>query len=197
MKVNTMNGEAFAAALLSGDMSRRNTALKMLYTSPLVKASIRQWSKQYNVFKTSPEDVLQEGIILLDDLVRRGKFRVESKPETFLLGICRNLIRDHKKKVDRVDLKENFSDADLDSGESAGDALEMIALNDEEEQRDHLLRKAMAALTDKCREALRLYYLEQKSMAQVAADRGLANAEQAKKAVARCRQSLKDNLGLG
>ena len=196
MKIVTMNGKEFSAAITSGDINRRNAALKLLYKSPVINGTIRTWVNQYNIVKMAPDDILQEGIILLDALVREGKFREESKPETFLLGICRNLIRDNKKKVDRIQLKETFTDAEMDSGETASDALELVELQEEEESRDQLLRKAMAALTENCREALKSYYLDQKSMAQVADDRGLANAKQAKKAVDRCRQSLREKLGI-
>jgi RNA polymerase sigma factor (sigma-70 family) len=190
-----MNGSEFNEAILSGDATRRNAALKMLYKSQIVQGTLRQWAGQFNLFKMEPEDILQEGIILLDNLVREGRFRGASKPETFLLGICYNIIRDHKKKVDRVELKESFSDADLYRPETLADALELKELSAEEADRDDRLRAAMAELTEKCREALRLYYLEQKSMAQVAVERGLANANQAKKAVDRCRQSLRDAAG--
>ncbi len=191
-----MTGKEFADAILSGDMNRRNLAIKTLYKSTSVRGAIYNWVKQYNLVKMTPEDVLQEGVILLDALVREGKFREESKPETFLLGICKNLIRDSRKKVDRIQLKETFTDSEMDSGETASDTMEMIELQAEEETRDQALRKAIAALTEGCREVLRLYYLEQKNMAQVAEDRGLANANQAKKAVDRCRQSLREKLGI-
>lgn len=149
----------------------------------------------YNLHDKTPDDVLQEAIILLDDLIRSGRFRAESKVETFLLGICKNLMRDSAKKVKRVIFKESIPEDALRSEDALADHMEMVELKEQESNRDHALTEVMKKLTDKCREALRLYYFEQKTMVEVALARQLANAEQAKKAVFRCRESLKDLIG--
>lgn len=190
-----MNPADLIAALQSTDQNRRNQAFKILYKSPVVNGKIRDWAKMYNLRDKTPDDVLQEAIILLDDLIRSGRFRVESRVETFLLGICKNLIRDSSKKVTRVVFKETIPEEALKSEDHLADCMEMTELHEQEQRRDNALTEVMKKLTDKCREALRLYYFEQKSMVEVAAARQLANAEQAKKAVFRCRESLKELLG--
>ena len=65
---------------------------------------------------------------------------------------------------------------------------------EEEEQKEQALRQAMNGLTDKCREALKKYYFENKNMDTIAQEAQLANREQAKKAVHRCRESLRSLL---
>lgn len=194
MKTVQMSQPDLTAALLGTDPLRRNQAFKTLYMSPVINGKIRDWAKMYNLRDKSPDDVLQEGVILLDELIRSGRFRGESKVETFLLGICKNLIRDSVKKVNRVVLKDSFTDAALHSEDDLADHLELSEQTQAEQRRDTALREAMRQLTDKCREALRLYYFEQKSMAEIALARALANAEQAKKAVFRCRESLRGLL---
>lgn len=191
MKTVQMSPPDLTAALTGTDPQRRNQAFKTLYMSPVVNGKIRDWAKMYNLRDKMPDDVLQEGIILLDELIRSGRFRGESRVETFLLGICKNLIRDSVKKVNRVVLKDAFTDAALYSEDELADYLELSELTQAEQRRDNALLEAMSRLTDKCREALRLYYFEQKSMAEIALARALANAEQAKKAVFRCRESLR------
>ncbi len=190
-----MNPADLIAALQSTDQNRRNQAFKILYKSPVVNGKIRDWAKMYNLRDKTPDDVLQEAIILLDDLIRSGRFRAESRVETFLFGICKNLIRDSSKKVTRVVFKETIPEEALKSEDHLADCMEMTELQEQEQRRDNALTEVMKKLTDKCREALRLYYFEQKSMVEVAAARQLANAEQAKKAVFRCRESLKELLG--
>lgn len=177
------------------DQNRRNQAFKILYKSPVVHGKIRDWAKMYNLRDKTPDDVLQEGIILFDELIRSGRFRGESKVETYLLGICKNLIRDSAKKVTRVVFKEIISEEAHLSEDQLADFMEMIELREHEQRRDNALLEVMKKLTDKCREALRLYYFEQKSMLEVALSRQLANAEQAKKAVFRCRESLRELIG--
>lgn len=182
-------------ALMDTDQNRRNQAFKILYKSPVVHGKIRDWAKMYNLRDKTPDDVLQEGIILFDELIRSGRFRGESKVETYLLGICKNLIRDSAKKVTRVVFKEIISEEAHLSEDQLADFMEMIELREHEQRRDNALLEVMKKLTDKCREALRLYYFEQKSMLEVALSRQLANAEQAKKAVFRCRESLRELIG--
>jgi RNA polymerase sigma factor (sigma-70 family) len=191
MKTVQMSPPDLTAALLGTDPQRRNQAFKTLYMSPVINGKIRDWAKMYNLRDKTSDDVLQEGVILLDELIRTGRFRGDSRVETFLLGICKNLIRDSVKKVNRVVLKDSFNDAALSSEDDVADHLELSELTQAEQRRDNALQEAMRQLTDKCREALSLYYFEQKTMAQVAEARNLANAEQAKKAVFRCRESLR------
>lgn len=187
-----MSPPDLAAALLSTDTARRNQAFKQLYISPVVNGKIRDWAKMYNLRDKTPDDVLQEGIILLDEMVRTGRFRGESKVETFLLGICKNLIRDSVKKVNRIVFKDNLPETTPLSEDELADHLELSELTEAEQRRDRALQETLGQLTEKCQEALRLYYFEQKSMIEVAEARNLANAEQAKKAVHRCRESLRE-----
>lgn len=192
MKIVQLNPGETAESILSTDPRKRNQAFKALYMSPVVAGKVRDWAKTYNLSGKTPDDVIQEGIILLDELARNGRFRGESKAETFLLGICKNLIRDSAKKVKRVVFKESLSDADLNSEDSVADHMVLEELEDAGQRRDQALQEALGQLTDKCRDALKLYYFENKSMADVAASRGLANPDQAKKAVFRCRESLRE-----
>lgn len=195
MKVASLNTPAPNEDFLSADPVRRNRAFASLYRSPVVNGKIREWAKVYNLRDKEPDDVLQEGIILLDEMLRSGRFRAESRVDTFLLGICKNLMRDGLKKVNRILLKDTLPDSALHSADELADYLVLAELTDAERQRDQALREAMSRLTDKCQEALRLYYFEQMTMQQVAEARQLANADQAKKAVFRCRESLRELIG--
>lgn len=195
MKVVALNPDNLSADFLSTDPNRRNRAFAALYKSPVVNGKIRDWAKVYNLRDKEPDDVLQEAIILLDEMLRSGRFRAESRVETFLLGICKNLMRDGLKKVNRIVLKDTIPDAAMHSADELADYMVLSELSAAEQNRDTALRDAMTKLTDKCQEALRLYYFEQKTMQQVAEARQLANADQAKKAVFRCRESLKELIG--
>jgi len=192
MKVVAMTPDNLKADLLSTDPARRNRAFATLYKSPVVNGKIRDWAKMYHLRDKEPDDVLQEAIILLDEMLRSGRFRAESRIETFLLGICKNLMRDSAKKVNRIVLKDNVPETAFHSADELADYLVMSELSAAEQNRDRALHDSMKKLTEKCQEALRLYYFEQKTMQQVAEARQLASADQAKKAVFRCRQSLKE-----
>jgi RNA polymerase sigma factor (sigma-70 family) len=195
MTAAAFNPDHLSADFLSTDPLRRNRAFAALYKSPVVNGKIRDWAKVYNLHDKEPDDVLQEAIILLDEMLRSGRFRAESRVETFLLGICKNLIRGSLKKVNRIVLKDAVPDTAMHSADELADYMVLSELSAAEQNRDVALRDAMSKLTEKCQEALRLYYFEQKTMQQVAEHRQLANADQAKKAVFRCRESLKELIG--
>ena len=192
MDIFELNPDNLQSGILSSDPAKRNQAFRLLYESRQVKAKIREWADFYGLKGMANSDVLQEAIILLDKTVREGKFKGESRVETFLLGICKNIIRDGSKKASKVILADSFSDNLTDEGDIADNNLMLMEQSDTEMRRDDALKKAMSQLTEKCQENLRLYYFDNQAMAAVAAARGLANAEQAKKAVSRCRQSLRE-----
>ena len=177
--------------ILSQNTKERNAVFRNLYLNPMINAKVKSWAKTYNLTQSDPDDILQEAIVLLDEKVRSGAFRGNSKVTTFLLGICHNMIRDRVKRVNRVVLKGEFLDAEQLTEAEFFDHMELSEETEWERQRDQTLRKLLQDLDDKCREALKNYYFLRMTMGQIAEKRGLKNAVQAKKAVHRCRQKLR------
>ena len=60
-----------------------------------------------------------------------------------------------------------------------------------EKERNQLLRNLINQMDDKCRKSITTFYLLEKSMQDVADERGLANTTQARKALDRCRKKLR------
>ncbi|MEZ4942433.1 MAG: hypothetical protein R3D58_16285 [Saprospiraceae bacterium] len=85
-----------AQAIRSGDAPQ--PGVKQATSESGGERQTAEWANTYNLRNQDPDDVLQEALILLDKLVCEGGFRAESKVETFLLGICRNMIRDTKRQ---------------------------------------------------------------------------------------------------
>lgn len=177
--------------LLSDDPRQRNRALRALYDHPTVRPKVASWLQQYDRVRLQADDIIQEAIILLFDMILEGRFREESKLVTFLLGICRNLIRNNGKKVNRIDLVSELPDHSTEWDDSADQAIVLAEATVAENQRDDLLRKAIGQLKDNCQETLTLFYYKEYSMARIAEIRGLKNANQAKKLADRCRQYLR------
>lgn len=179
------------AALLSSDDNERNNALKILYMDKAINAKINEWSRACNLKSKEPDDILQEGVIILDRKVRDGSFRGESNVKTYLLGICKRLIWDSVKKKEILDFQE-----DLGTGPNTPsyDHFNDLEQSNEEKTRDNALHEIIDQLGGNCPEALKSYYFEGMKMAQVALKIGLKNDKQAKKAVSRCRQKLRDAI---
>jgi RNA polymerase sigma factor (sigma-70 family) len=192
MKFIQLNEEELLKAIRSGQDGQRNQAYRQLYMNQALNNKVKAMVADYRLTSKTFDDVLQEGIILLDKLITEGKFEGRSKVTTFLVAVCRNIIRDANKKVDRIQLKETIQDADLKKlDEENLPELELAELNEEEKQRDRTLNQVLGSLTEKCRQALTLYYYDNKNMEQIADQADLANKNQAKKKVHTCREQLR------
>ncbi len=178
-------------AIKSNDATQQNWALRQLYMDDVIRLKIRDFIQYYGT-NQDEDDLLQEGIILMRRLIREDKFAGNSKVRTYLLGICRNLIRNDLKKVHRIELREVITDADVKNETEAADNFIVLEEQDETVQkRTVLLQGLFERLTEKCREGLNLKYYRDNTMAQIAEARQLKNANQAKKMVDRCRKQLR------
>jgi len=191
MKVVYTTDAALVAAIKSGIAVERNKALKQLLLDPTVNGTVRNLLEKHNLQHLRSDEVIQEGLILLDDLVRSGKFRGDSSVRTFYISICRNLMRADMGKVKRVVLTDDERNLD-DKDETSADVLIVLEEKTEmEQQREVVLTHLLSQITEGCQETISLYYYKAFSTAQVAFERGLANANQGKKALSRCREQLR------
>jgi RNA polymerase sigma factor (sigma-70 family) len=120
-------------------------------------------------------DLYQDAVVVFVRNVRVGRLDpVSCTPVTYLFAIGRNLalkrLRDGKRTLapDELDDELLSVPADLD---------ELMR----EEHHQYLVRNGMARLSDREREIIRLYYFEERSMAEIASLMGYKNADVAKK----------------
>lgn len=193
MQVKSIDPATFVEEVTSGDLVRRNKAYQQLCNNKMLLIKVSNWADFYKLQKVAPADILQEALILMDEKIRQHEFRGKSKVETFLLGICKNMIRDNvKAKKGRLVLKKEITDLDCPDEDAVADQMYFESIEAQTFKRDEMLGQTLEELTEKCRQALKLYYFEQKNLKQVAEERNLLNEEQAKKAVYRCRQQLRE-----
>ncbi len=190
--VNIQSDSDLLAAIRSGIPMARDKALKQLLLDPVVKGKIRDLLNNYNLKSLEADDVLQEGLILLDDLVVSGKFRGDSSVRSYYIGICKNLMRADMGRVKRIILTDNEQDMDDKDETSADGRIVLEEKTNMENQREVILKDLLSQITEGCQETISLYYYKAFSTAQVAAERGLANANQGKKALSRCREQLRN-----
>ena len=63
-----------------------------------------------------------------------------------------------------------------------------------DEEQTELVRKAMGRIGEQCRRILLLFYWEEKSMEEIAAELGFANTDTAKSKKYQCKKSLQKQL---
>jgi RNA polymerase sigma factor (sigma-70 family) len=119
------------------------------------------------------DDVLQEAVVVLWEKVRSGSFQYESKLSTFIMGTAKNIwLRRLARR--RKEVPEDPSPLE-----------ELI-----ESDRARLVRDSLEKLGDPCKKLLLLFYWEECSLEEIAAQMGFANAETVKSKKYQCKKAL-------
>jgi RNA polymerase sigma factor (sigma-70 family) len=133
------------------------------------------------------EDMLQEALVVLWERVRSGKFQHTAQLSTFIFATVKNmwlrqLARMRREQPMSVDLES------LADGERS--ALDVMI----ESEQARKVADALETLGDPCKKLLVLFYWEELSMEQIAADMGFANADTVKSKKYQCKKALEGLL---
>lgn len=133
------------------------------------------------------DDVLQDSVIILWERVRSGRFEYTARLSTFLFAIAKNVWSRKRAKRQRETPTELESDM-LESGDAS--QLELMI----ESERSQTVASALEKLGDPCKTLLLLYYWEEKSQEDIAAQMGFANAATVKSKKYTCKKMLEKIL---
>ena len=133
------------------------------------------------------EDVLQDAVIILWERVRSGRFEYTAKLSTFLFAIAKNVWSRKRARKHRETATE-FTDDVLESDNIS--QLELMV----ESERSKTVASALDELGDPCKTLLLLYYWEEKSQEDIAAQMGFANAATVKSKKYTCKKMLEKIL---
>lgn len=133
------------------------------------------------------KDIYQEALIILYNKTKNENFRLTAKLSTYLFSVCRFLWMDEAKKRGKMPI-------DKLSEENDPGLQEDISMDIEKEKKMQLAEKAIASLGEKCREILRLFYFDKKSMEEIAKLLGYSSENTAKNQKYKCLESAKKIL---
>ena len=167
--------------LLDGLHSRPEETLESIYRLffPMIHQLVINNSGQTEDAK----DVFQEGIIILYEKAQPGNLHLQCKLKTFLYSICKNL---WLKRLQQLNRQISLSNG-----------VEEIAVGqelvDHQEREEEFIRMkdAMGKLGEPCRSLLEDYYLNKRSMLEIAEKFGYTNADNAKNQKYKCLMRLK------
>ena len=165
----------------SGGMKRQQ-AIATIYQDKQLKNQVVGFVKNNSGSSDEGIDIFHEGIIALDDNVRKDKYRGDGNIKAYLYSICRFLWLNKLKKNKRMYFTED--NATLD--QVSIDTPESISLEDEQKQ---ILSQLLQMLGDKCQQILELWKLSY-SMEEIAEKVGLDNAGIARRQRYNCYQKL-------
>lgn len=129
-------------------------------------------------------DIFQEAMIILFEKARSSSFTLSCQLQTYLYSVCRRLWLKRLQRQNRfIPAKEPDQD--------------IIAVDDELDSHEKknndlvLMESAMMKLGEPCKSLLEAFYIEKKSMPEIAALFGYTNADNAKTQKYKCLVRLK------
>jgi RNA polymerase sigma factor (sigma-70 family) len=128
-------------------------------------------------------DIFQETMIVLYEKAKSGTFELNCQIKTFIYSVSRRLWLKRLMHQNRFQLSEHEQ--------------ELVTVEDEiedHEQRNtefNMMEKAMGGLGEPCKSLLEAFYLQKRSMQEIAAGFGYTNAENAKNQKYKCLMRLK------
>ena len=130
------------------------------------------------------KDIFQEALIVLYEKSKSGNFELSCQIKTYIYSVCRRLWLKRFHQLQKLAPEVENMDEVIPVEEE----LEMF----EQKNKDFLLMdKAMQNLGEPCKSLLESYYLQKRSMVEIATDFGYTNADNAKNQKYKCLMRLK------
>lgn len=129
------------------------------------------------------KDIFQEAIIVLYEKVQSGSFELNCQIKTFVYSVSRRLWLKRLMHQNRFLLSDSHEEA--------------VSVDDEMEDHERrnsefiMMEKAMNGLGEPCKSLLEAFYLQKRSMTEIAGSFGYTNAENAKNQKYKCLMRLK------
>jgi RNA polymerase sigma factor (sigma-70 family) len=130
------------------------------------------------------KDIFQESMIVLYEKVRTEGFELHCQIKTFIYSVARRLW------LKRLQQQSRYS-APGDNMEAVVDVDADIEDHERKDLELDMMDKAIGGLGEPCKSLIEAYYLQKKSMQEIAADFGYTNADNAKTQKYKCLVRLK------
>lgn len=179
-QVNTFDDEK---TLLRGLSTHDPLAIEMIYRQSF--GPIQSFVIKNNGFSDDARDVFQEAMVILFENAQSESFELTCRIRTYLYSICRRL---WLKKIEREKRFYTGSFDTLDEIVPVEDDLEMHEKKDADLQ---LMDEALGKIGEPCKSLLEAFYIQKKSMPEIAESFGYTNADNAKTQKYKCLMRLK------
>lgn len=180
--MKTLFSDAMIIEHIKGGGSKRQKAIALIYGDMKLKNQIISFIKSNSGSHEDGIDTFHEGIIALDDNIRKGKFKGEGSLKGYLFSICRFVWFNRLKREKRI----------IYTSENA--ELDQVTFNTPEhlslvEEQKEILNRLLGRLGEKCQNILEMWKLSY-SMEEIATEVGLADAGVARRQRYNCYQKL-------
>jgi RNA polymerase sigma factor (sigma-70 family) len=172
-----LNEELLLKGLARNDKKAIETIYKQHYN--MVQALVIN----NNGSSDDAKDIFQEAMIVLYQKVQSGSFELNCQIKTFVYSVSRRLWLKKLMQQNRFLILE--------------DGMNTVVVDEEVEEQEKrnaeftMMEKAMSGLGEPCKSLLEAFYMQKRSMQDIAADFGYTNAENAKNQKYKCLIRLK------
>lgn len=176
-----MKAEFNEKLLLQGLAKNDTKAIETIYKENFTV--IQALVLQNNGTADDAKDIFQEAIIVLYEKVMTGHFELNCQIRTFVYSVSRRLWLKRLMHQNRFSISDGHEEI-----------ISVDAETDEHEKRNDefiMMEKAMGSLGEPCRSLLEAFYMQKKSMIDIATGFGYTNAENAKNQKYKCLMRLK------
>ena len=129
-------------------------------------------------------DIFQEAMIVLYEKVKTGSFELNCLIKTYLYSVCRRLWLKRLSQLQRIS-------PEVEKLEETVPVEEELELHQQRNLDFQVMEKSMKNLGEPCKSLLEAYYLQKKSMVEIAGSFGYTNADNAKNQKYKCLMRLK------
>jgi len=181
LKTDQLKPDSSEKALLQGLARNDKKAVETIYKDNynLVQALVVNNSGTSDDAK----DIFQEAMVVLYEKVQSGTFELNCQIKTFIYSVSKRLWLKRLMQQNRFSISDGHA-------ESVSVDEEM----EEHEKRDTeftMMERAMNGLGEPCKSLLEAFYLQKKSMQEIASSFGYTNSENAKNQKYKCLMRLK------
>ena len=169
-------------ALLEGLATNDTNAIETIYREnyQVIKAFIIK----NNGYPDDARDVFQEAMIILFEKAKSSSFILSCQLQTYLYSVCRRL---WLKKLQ----KQNRYNPSIESVQEIVPVEDEIELHEKKNIDFMLMEDALQKIGEPCKSLLEAFYIEKKSMPEIADSFGYTNADNAKTQKYKCLMRLK------
>ena len=129
-------------------------------------------------------DIFQEALIVLYEKTKSGSFELNCLIKTYLYSVSRRLW------LKRFHQLQKFT-SEVENVEEVVSVEEDLEMHERRNNDYLIMEKAMQSLGEPCKSLLESYYLQKRSMMEIAEDFGYTNADNAKNQKYKCLMRLK------
>jgi len=143
------------------------------------------WMTTRGGHRADGEDIFQEAVLVLINKSKDTEFKLTAQVNTLLMTICKRM---WYKKLER---QPSTVELDTEQDNQVEFGQEIIEEQEQKEQLFKRMNEALRKLGEPCASILKSYYIDQKSMLDIAVEFNYTNADNAKNQKYKCMNRLK------